>query len=165
MDVLSTAHILFAVIALMAGPTVFFRTKGDSIHRKLGYAYVFSMVVMNVTGLAIYNLTGHWNAFHWFALISLLTLICGFIPIFTRRPTKSWLELHYHFMCWSYVGLVAAAFSEAFTRLPRIWPAFRTVFPDNYFWIALIVCIALSMGVGAYMISFRKFGYPPKPFK
>lgn len=45
-------------------------------------------------------------------------MLAGFIPAFLRYPRKGWLELHYEFMNWSYVGLVAAAVSEVLTRLP-----------------------------------------------
>jgi len=52
------------------------------------------------------------------ALGSLITLIAGFDPAYLHFSRKGWLELHYEFMNWSYVGLVAAAVSEVSTRIP-----------------------------------------------
>ena len=48
----------------------------------------------------------------------------GMLPAILRRP-EGWLRLHYEFIAWSYVGLVAAAVSESAVRLPSapFWPA------------------------------------------
>ncbi|GJQ34118.1 MAG: hypothetical protein JETCAE01_01280 [Anaerolineaceae bacterium] len=47
-----------------------------------------------------------------------MTLLAGIIPAFLRYPRKGWLGMHYEFMNWSYVGLVAVVVSEVLTRLP-----------------------------------------------
>lgn len=121
----STFHIVAAISALALGIGVFFTRKGTRLHKQLGYAYFFNMLGLNISALFIYRLTGHFGPFHAAALASLLTLIAGFIPAFLRLPNGRWLELHYEFMNWSYVGLVAAGVSEAATRLPAapFWPA------------------------------------------
>lgn len=56
MDLLGLTHTATATAALLLGPAVFFRRKGDRTHRRVGYAYVASMVILNVTALAIYDL-------------------------------------------------------------------------------------------------------------
>jgi uncharacterized membrane protein len=159
MDPLGLTHVGSAVAALFLGPAVFFRRKGDGPHRRLGYAYVGSMLLLNVTALSIYDFTGRWGLFHWFAAASLLTVVGGFVPVFLRRPAGTWLDWHYAFMCWSYVGLSAAAVSEALTRVPQLWPAVGAVLPESYFWIVLNVSLTLCMAIGAYTISFRRMGY------
>lgn len=58
MDLLGLTHTATATAALLLGPAVFFRRKGDRTHRRVGYAYVASMVILNVTALAIYDLFG-----------------------------------------------------------------------------------------------------------
>lgn len=118
-------HIGTAISALVFGLCVFFTPKGTRLHKKLGYAYFFNMLGLNISALFIYQLTGEFGPFHASALASLLTLIAGFLPAFLRLPHGRWLELHYELMNWSYVGLVAAAVSEAATRLPAapFWPA------------------------------------------
>lgn len=118
-------HIGTAVSALVFGLCILFTRKGTRLHKQLGYAYFFNMLGLNISALFIYRLTGEFGPFHASALASLLTLIAGFIPAFLRLPHGRWLELHYEFMNWSYVGLVAAGVSEAITRLPAapFWPA------------------------------------------
>ena len=118
-------HIASAISALIFGLCVFFTRKGTRLHKQLGYAYFFNMLGLNISALFIYRLTGEFGPFHASALASLLTLIAGFVPAFLRLPHGRWLELHYEFMNWSYVGLVAAGVSEAATRLPAapFWPA------------------------------------------
>lgn len=122
---LSGLHIGSAISALIFGLCVFFTRKGTRLHKQLGYAYFFNMLTLNLSALFIYRLTGHFGPFHGAALASLLTLFAGFIAVYLRLPHGRWLELHYEFMNWSYVGLVAAGVSEAATRLPSapFWPA------------------------------------------
>jgi uncharacterized membrane protein len=122
---LSGFHVGTAISALVFGLCVFFTHKGSRLHKQFGYAYFFNMLGLNLSALLIYRLTGHFGPFHGAALASLLTLIAGFAPAYLRLPNGRWLELHYEFMSWSYVGLVAAGASEALTRLPSapFWPA------------------------------------------
>ena len=122
---LSGFHIGTAISALVFGLCVFLTRKGTRLHKQFGYAYFFNMLGLNISALFIYRLTGNFGPFHGAALASLLTLIAGFIPAYLRLPERRWLELHYEFMNWSYVGLVAAGVSEATTRLPSapFWPA------------------------------------------
>lgn len=120
----STFHIGSAISAFVFGLCVFFARKGTPLHKKFGYAYFFNMLGLNISALFIYKLTGDFGPFHGAALASLLTLLAGFSVAFLRLPHGRWLELHYEFMNWSYVGLVAAGVSEATTRIPTspFWP-------------------------------------------
>ena len=122
---LSGFHIVSAISALIFGLCVLLTRKGTRLHKQVGYAYFFNMLGVNISALFIYRLTGHFGPFHGAALASLLTLMAGFTAAYLRLPQGRWLELHYEFMNWSYVGLVAAAVSEATTRLPAapFWPA------------------------------------------
>src|SRR5689334_15298361 len=122
---LSVFHLVSAISALIFGLCVFLSKKGTRLHKQFGYAYVFNMLGLNISALFIYRLTGHFGPFHGAAFASLLTLLAGFTAAYLRLPQGRWLELHYEFMNWSYVGLVAAGVSEAATRLPSapFWPA------------------------------------------
>jgi len=124
-QIASGFHIGTAVSALIFGLCVLLVRKGTRLHKQLGYAYFFNMMGLNISALLIYRLTGHFGPFHGAALASLLTLIAGFVPAYLRLPRGRWLEFHYEFMNWSYVGLIAAGVSEAATRLPSapFWPA------------------------------------------
>ena len=116
--VISIAHIATAVAAMTLGAFVVGLVKGTYRHKVIGYSYVVSMLALNASALLIYRLTGKFGPFHVMALISLLTLLAGFIPVFFRWPRNRWLALHLNFMSWSFIGLLMAAASELAVRLP-----------------------------------------------
>ena len=124
-QIASAFHIGAAVSALIFGMCVLLTRKGMRLHKQWGYAYFINMLGLNISALFIYQLTGHFGPFHGAALASLFTLILGFIPAYLHFPRGRWLEFHYEFMNWSYLGLIAAGISEAATRLPSapFWPA------------------------------------------
>lgn len=138
----SGLHIGTAISALVLGLGVFLTRKGTRLHKQLGYAYFFNMLGLNLSAFFIYRLTGHFGPFHGAALASLLTLIAGFIPAYLRLPRGGWLELHYEFMNWSFVGLVAAGVSEATTRLP-----------SSPFWLAVATGTLTVFIVGGMLIA------------
>jgi uncharacterized membrane protein len=145
---LSGFHIATAISALVFGLCVFLTRKGTRLHKQFGYAYFFNMLGLNISALFIYRLTGNFGPFHGAALASLLTLIAGFIPAYLRLPEGRWLELHYEFMNWSYVGLVAAGVSEATTRLP-----------SAPFWPAVFAGTAIVFLIGGRLIARRRGQY------
>lgn len=120
LDPFGFVHTLLGLGALVLGLSVVLARKGTPGHRRLGRCYLLAMVLLNVTALMIYDLFGGFGPFHWAALLSAATLGAGFVPVFLRRPRASWTRLHATFMCWSYVGLVAAFLSEIAVRIPAI---------------------------------------------
>lgn len=141
-QVASGLHIGTAISALIIGLCVMFARKGTRLHKQLGYAYFCNMLGLNLSAFFIYRLTGHFGPFHGAALASFITLLAGFIPAYLRLPSGRWLELHYEFMNWSYVGLVAAGISEALTRLP-----------SSPFWLAVALGSLTVFGVGGVLIA------------
>jgi uncharacterized membrane protein len=137
----ATFHIVASVSALVFGLWVVLTRKGTGLHRWLGYAYFFNMLGLNISAFFIYRLTGHFGPFHGAAIASGITLIAGFVPAYLRYPRKGWLELHYEFMNWSYVGLVAAAVSEVLTRLP-----------SSPFWGAVLAGSLAVFVIGGFFI-------------
>ncbi|MCB1554275.1 MAG: DUF2306 domain-containing protein [Xanthomonadales bacterium] len=123
-DMLGGIHLGNAVFSLLAGAAVLTLRKGTRLHKWIGYTYATGMLVLNVSALSLYRLNGDFNVFHACALVSLVSLFGGMVPAILRRPA-GWLRMHYEFMAWSYVGLVAAAVSETAVRLPSapFWPA------------------------------------------
>jgi uncharacterized membrane protein len=115
---LGPVHVAFGICALVLGLGVLRLRKGTRVHRALGHLYLASMIGLNATALAIYELFGGFGPFHVLALVSLLTLGCGVLPAITRRPRRSWFEAHAYFMSWSYVGLLAATAAEVAVRIP-----------------------------------------------
>lgn len=112
---LGTVHVVFAIAALIIGALVAFRPKGGRRHRTLGYFYASFLLSVNVSALSVYEETVGMGPFHILAVISLVTLISGFISAFLRRPVFLWLDLHAYLMSWSYVGLVAAGVAQIVT--------------------------------------------------
>lgn len=109
-------HVAAAVAAMASGAATLLRRKGTRSHRFLGQLYLWSMVLLNGTAFMLRNLWGGWGPFHAAALLSLLTLLVGTIPVIRRKPADHWLERHAMWMAWSYAGLMAAAASEVATR-------------------------------------------------
>jgi len=127
MSTLGWIHMVFGIVALLAGSAVVLLRKGSRWHRALGHVYLTSMISLNVTALFIYRLFGHFGPFHWLALSSLLTLMAGMVPVFTRRPKGLWLERHAIFINISFIGLVAATSAEITSRIPGLKEAFGPV--------------------------------------
>lgn len=117
--------------SLFLGAMMLRMPKGTELHRVLGILYVFSMIVLNVTALTIYNLFGRFGVFHVLALINLAALLMGFGAVFLKRPRGAWLAYHYYFMGWSYVGLCAAAGSEIGVRIPGVPLLLGTLVPTS----------------------------------
>ncbi len=112
-------HLIASIVALVCGTFVIFIPKGTSIHKKIGYVYAISMLVLLVTAFMIYRLFGGFGIFHIAAVISSVTLAGGMIPVLLRKPKDNWLSLHFSFMYWSVMGLYMAFAAEALTRIPE----------------------------------------------
>jgi uncharacterized membrane protein len=143
MSTLGLIHLVFASIALVAGTVVILIRKGTRWHRTLGHFYLTCMIGLNVTALFIYKKFGIFGPFHWMAVASLLTLLVGMVPVLTRRPKGSWLELHAGFISGSYVGLVAAAGAEVTSRIPGT---------EELFGLIVGITTALIIGIGISLI-------------
>jgi hypothetical protein len=106
-----------------------------------------------VTALMIYRLTGTFGPFHVAALVSLATVIVGIIPAWRRRPVDKWLDRHYFWMAYSYLGLVAAAFAETATRVPALQASAGG--PTPLFWTAVVIVLVAVFVVGSRIIRRR----------
>jgi uncharacterized membrane protein len=143
MNALGLFHTACALVALGSGAVVLRRRKGTRGHRRIGWVYVASMLLLNGTALMIYRLFGGFGPFHVAAVFSLVTVLAGIVPAVRRRPAN-WLDHHYQWMTWSYVGLCAATVSEVATRMP----GFR-------FWWAVVFGTLAVVGVGGMLIRRR----------
>jgi hypothetical protein len=109
------------------------------------------MLALNFSALAIYNLTGHFNFFHFTALLSLAMVLTGWAQVLFRRRLRNWLYRHYIYMCWSYVALIAAALNEGFVRLSPLKAFVRHT--GNW---TIIASQVLLLGTAALLINRRK---------
>ena len=117
-DTYGVIHLISSMCALIAGTLVLIMKKGSKRHKQIGYAYVISMATLLVTSFIIYRLFNGWGIFHYASTFSLIVLLLGMIPIWTKKPTNSWKYRHFSFMYWSVIGLYAALAAEVLTRVP-----------------------------------------------
>ena len=118
-DTTGLIHLISSCSALLFGTLVLMLKKGTKLHVKMGYIYLISMGVLILTALMIYRLFNSWGIFHYATLFSLLTIILGMLPIWTKKPTNTWKFRHFSFMYWSVIGLYSAFGAEILTRIPR----------------------------------------------
>jgi len=116
LDLLGGVHTFLGLLAIVLGAAVFPIQKGGASHRRVGRMYAYAMFGLNGTALMIYDLFGGFGPFHYAAIASLATLIAGLWSL--RRRTQGWMQRHAIFMCWSYVGLLAATAAEIASRIP-----------------------------------------------
>ena len=116
--------------------------------KRIGYFYSISMMILIITSFMMYNLFGGWGIFHWTAMISLLTLLSGMIPMLIKRPAQSYISLHFSFMYWSVVGLYGAFVAEVLVRIPKI--VFEGGAPNKLFYYLIGAAGVITMGLGAY---------------
>ncbi len=135
-------HLVFAIVAMVSGAWVLAQQKGGPSHRRLGWLFVGSMIGVNATALLIYDLTGSFGPFHGLAIISLTGVLFGVGHVRLRRPARGWREFHAYWMAWSYVGLLAAAASEAATRIP-----------ESSFWWMVVGASGAVVAVGWIVIA------------
>jgi uncharacterized membrane protein len=83
-----SVHLVSALGALIFGTIVLVRKKGSLAHKRWGYLYSISMAIMLLTSFMIYDLFRGWGLFHYFSVVSSLTLIGGFVPAFLRKPDQ-----------------------------------------------------------------------------
>jgi len=143
LDGFGLVHALIGLLALLLGLAVITLAKGTQLHRKVGFAYVTAMAALNLTALWIFDLTGRFGPFHVAAVISLVTIIVGWLPVAYRRP-REWMVLHGIVMGWAYVGLVAAFLAEIAVRVPGV----------GFSW-GVIIATAIAIVGGALLIHTR----------
>jgi uncharacterized membrane protein len=111
-------HLAAAVAALVLGTGVLALPKWGKLHKRLGYGYVGSLVLMLSTSFAIYRQFHGFGIFHVAALLSGVTLLAGMGPVWRKWPARGWLPLHYGFMYLSVLELYVALVAEVLVRQP-----------------------------------------------
>lgn len=141
-----TFHLIVSIIAMISGMMVLCKPKGTKGHKQVGYLYVVAMLLVNLTAFMIYRLFGGFGIFHFFAIVSLLTLLAGMYPILKRKG-KQYLFRHFNYMYWSVVGLYCAFCAEVLTRVPLLldiqnsWELFSLLVGVSIFVVMLIATL------------------------
>lgn len=138
-------HLVVALLAILFGTYILFSKKGTSIHKKVGYLYTTSMVLLNITAFMLYNINGKFNVFHIAAIVSSLTLLAGILPVLIKKPADNYVHYHFSFMYWSVIGLYGAFVSETMVRIPA-----------TPFWTAVGIGTGLVMFIGGLVFAYQK---------
>ena len=162
MSGLGAFHLGTALAALSFGAAVLLTApKGVRRHRQLGWCYVASMLLLNVSALLIYRLFGRFGPFHVAAVLSLATVLLGTVTAIAARRSRQrrapqararWVDHHYHWMTYSYVGLLAAAVAEVATRVPAFRPGPGA---GSLFGIVVVVSSLAVFAIGSRVIKRR----------
>ena len=137
-------NFLCALGALGLGPFIMFRPKGIAAHRWLGRIWAAMMAIIIISALSMYDMNGRLNLFHFFAVVSLVTLARALWAIWSYKRSRNLkrLNAHQHSMIWAYFGLFMAG----------LWQiAFNLVKSD-------ILDLSIAMlynGLGAFMGGYR----------
>jgi len=146
-------HLIASIIALITGTMVLYNLKGTNYHKKVGYIYTASMTVLLITSFMMYNLYGKFGIFHWFALLSTVSLIGGIVPMLIKKP-KDYITTHFSFMYWSVIGLYGALCAEVLVRIPKVIFQDGEILPVFYNLVG--VAVFFVMGVGSFMFRKKK---------
>jgi len=121
-------HTLACLIALATGAYVLTARKGTRLHRRLGWWYAGSMLVLNLSVMVIYRFdivpgrvpqvgAGHFGIFHWFAVIALASVAVAIFAALRQRRSAVWAHVHAQAMLGSYYGLIGGLINEMFARI------------------------------------------------
>ena len=118
-DNFGLVHLISGILSLIFGGLVIVMKKGTMIHRRVGYIYVFNMIILILSSFGIYRLFGKFGLFHYLSLVSTFSLVAGMIPMFKKVKSPKDYETHFKRMYWSVAGLYAAFAAESFVRIPK----------------------------------------------
>lgn len=152
LSTLGAIHMGAAVAAMGLGSIVMLDPKGTPTHRLLGVGFAIAMVVVNITALSLYRMTGQFGPFHVLALFSLLSLVRSLLPLINRR--HEWLRVHYRYMIISYGGLLAAAVTETLTRVPGLRVYINSA--ERVFALGFVIALAMVIVVRVVMPRFEQ---------
>jgi uncharacterized membrane protein len=144
-------HAIAALICMVVGSVQLLRPKHGPVHRARGYAFVYGMVAVDGVAMLLYRFTGSFNAFHVGAIVNLVAIVCAMVPMLMSPRPAAWRQLHYRFMSWGFVGLMAAAATELVVR--------STDLPHGAGWAVSAAVTGLVTLIGAIMI--RRYQPPP----
>lgn len=140
-----TVHTAVGLVALVAGAWNLAATKGTRRHRVVGWAYAGSMATLLLTSFAIFEVFGSFGAFHVMSLVSGGTLAMAVYCPLRRKSRPVWLEEHYMWISYSYLGLLMATGSHFFDYLPG-WP----------FWPRAAMFWGLPFAIGSALVFGQK---------
>src|ERR1043166_430080 len=116
LTLIGAIHTVLAATGIVTGSIQLLRAKGGPVHRALGYAFVYAMLIADGAAMLVFQFTGRLNILHIGALANLVCIICAIIPVLRSPRPANWKLQHYYWISWSYAGLLAAAATELVVR-------------------------------------------------
>lgn len=135
-------HVGAALTAIVVGGVVVLLPKGVGRHRVLGSAYVAALLIVDIAALLVHA-EARFGVFHGLAVVSLLTVAVGIVPLLLGRRTPRAIGFHAYCMVWSYAGLIAAGVGQLATTQVDRWGG------------SVAIAIALTLAVSAVVIFSR----------
>ena len=87
-------HTVLAAAGIVVGLIQLLRPKGGSIHRALGYAFVYAMLIADGTAMLVFQFTGKFNILHLGALVNLLCIVLAIVPVLRSPRPSNWKVQH-----------------------------------------------------------------------
>src|SRR5690349_14733909 len=144
LTLMGTIHAAIALLCIIIGTIQLLRPKHGPGHRARGYAFVYGMLMVDGEAMLLYRFTGDFNAFHVGAIVNLAAILAAMVPMLMSPRPGNWKQLHYHFMSWGFVGLMAAAVTELIVR--------STALMHGQAWAVSGAATGLVMLIGASLI-------------
>lgn len=116
---LGWVHSLACLIALAAGAFIFVTPKGTRRHRQVGWWYLGSMLVLNLTALGVYRL-GVFFFPHVLAIVTLVLIAVGWGSARLIRRHGVWKHVHLSSMILSYYLLIGGGVNEVYLRIDAL---------------------------------------------
>jgi len=147
-------HLITGLISVICAIAIVFSTKGTPFHKKIGYTYAVSIVILNISSFGVMEFfKGQPGPFHFGAIVSIVFTTIGIIPAI-RKKGKNWLRWHYYGMNGSIMGLFAAFFVEA---------VFRSFSSPALIISSIIIISILVISIGTYLMIKYRDTFFPKP--
>ena len=112
-------HLLTIGIALVLTPVMLLRSRGDRLHRKLGWVWVTFMILTACISLLIEN--PHFNRFSYIHILSIFVLVQ--VPLIAHAARRHNVKRHRNGVRAMVTGalLIAGFFTFPFNRMLGHW--------------------------------------------
>src|ERR1051325_2502440 len=81
-------HAVLAVTGIVTGLVQLLRAKGGPVHRALGYAFVYVMLIADGAAMLVFQFTGRFNILHLGALANLVCIRLRNRPCVTQPAPR-----------------------------------------------------------------------------
>lgn len=126
-SLLGWVHTIACLVAIFAGAYVLCAPKGTRRHRYWGWWYAGSMLVQNISIMAVYRFDIHpgkspqigphiFGIFHGMALAALAAVVLAIFAA-SRQKRLLWAHVHVQAMLFSYYLLIGGLINEMFVRI------------------------------------------------